>query len=286
MVLFKFYFFKENNRNYDVSDLLAFFSAIPNITIDKQKEDRRILYKNSLLNFSADFVISSKSVVSNLQRLNPKYLDVNIRLEMDILLQEYKLEILTNIVEAMCKRFSFFVYNEVFEDVSPYRRTMLLKAFQMVKEAYKKTYEDEISKYYKLDPINLNGIYSYIEQRENFVKLYATEKIIPLEYLFYGQKGMRQAFISVKWNGVSPFVMPPNVDIITIYENKTVRMIPYKEFESKVSKYLKPVPSNIFGMSVATPKTIKKIHSILLKTKFSVLTADLLEIDFNKILDI
>lgn len=286
MALFRYYFFKEHNRSYDSSDLIAFFSAIPNITIDKQREDRKIHYKNTFLNFEADFIISNKSVVPNLDKLNPKYLDLNIRLEFSMLLQNYKLDILINIVEQMCKRFNFAVYNEIFEDVSPYRRGMLIKAFDVVKVAYKKTYEDEIALYNKLEQNTLNQVYTYLEQRKNLMDLYQSEHVYPLEYLFYGQKGMRQAFVSVKWDGLTPFVMPPCVDVLTIYENKIAKIISYKEFETKVQKYLKPVESNMLGLVYVTPRDMKKVRKIIIKGKFSPLTSELNEINLDKILDV
>lgn len=285
MVLFRYYFFKENNRSYDLSDLLAFFSAIPEITVDKHNDDRVMHYRNDILNFEADFVISNKSIVPNLAQINPKYWDVNIRLEFSAILQSYKVEMLIEIVDQMCKRFGFFVYNEIFEDVSPFRKSMLLKAFEVVKIAYKKTYEEEISEYNKLDTDNLNLVYSYLEQRGNFLELYKSENIYPLEYLFYRQKGLRQAYVSVKWDGITPCILPPCIDILTIYEAKQVRLIQYKEFQAKVSKFLRPVASNIYGLNYITSKDMKKVHKILMKSKFSVLKVQLEDISINKILD-
>ncbi len=289
-MVFRYYFFKEQDRNYDLADLIAFFQAVPNISLEKVGSERRMNYVNEMLDFKATFVISDKSILksANLVSIDPKYLDLNIYVEFNLLLANYKIELVVDIIENLCKRFKFCVYNEVFEDVLPFRRMLLLKAFEKVKEAYKSKYEDEIAEYNKLEPMVLNSVYKYLENKSSLKNIFKEDKIVPLDYIFYKKLGSRRAYVGVKWDGYTPFIIPSNVDLLVIYENGNNRFIHYKEFEAKIIKVLKPVESDLFGLCYITYKDMKKVRKELVKGKFSAINqnVELIQIDLKQILDI
>ena len=106
--------------------------------MEKKGTDRIFTYHHPILKFSADFVLSSKSAIPHLERLNPRYYDVNFRVEFNILLPTYSVEIILDIAEEIAHMFKFCVYNESYEDVTPFRKSMLAKTFELWKGAYKK----------------------------------------------------------------------------------------------------------------------------------------------------
>lgn len=146
-MLFRFFYLKEGTRVFDRTDLLTFFQANPNISIEKKGDDRDFIYHHPILDFKAHFILSSKSAVPHLERLNPKYFDVNFRVEFDITLPTYSVELILDIAEEIAKMFKFAIYNESYEDVVVFRKNTLAKTFEIWKNAYKNKNEDEISRF-------------------------------------------------------------------------------------------------------------------------------------------
>lgn len=283
---FKYYFFKENNRVYDLADLLAYFEACSNVTVSKIGEERRIYYKNETLNFEGLFVIGTKSVVPNLQNLNPKFLDLNIRLEFDILLSSYKANLLIDIMEGMCKRFGFCVYNEMFEDVSVFKHNTCLKAFELVKIAYKEKYEEEVMNFNKIEQTALNSVYAFLEQKQKIIEFYQEEEILPLEYVFFKEQGNRKAYIAAYWNGFDPFIMPPCVSLLVVGDGENKKIISFKEFSKRVGKLLKPADGSLYNLYIVNYKDIKKVRKITSKDKFEHIVVPLATVSLDSILDI
>ena len=148
---FRYYFFKEGTRVYDIAELLTYLEAQPYMRLHQEGAIKVAKYHNTVINMDADFIFNTKSIVSNIQRLDPKYLDLNIYVEFDVLNNTYKVSKIVDMIEVICKRFGFSVYNEYFEDVSPFKRSLLINAFELVKVGYKKKYEEEFMNYSRLD---------------------------------------------------------------------------------------------------------------------------------------
>lgn len=282
---FRFYFLKEGTRVYEKSDLLTYFQANPNITVEKRLNDRIFTYHHPILNFEARFVMTSKSCIPHLERLNSAFLDVNFFVEFNILLQTYAVEIILDIVEEICKLFKFHVYNQSYEDVFPFRRSMMIKAFEAWKRAYKDNNEDEIAQYNRLDPQTISQVYGYLQRRAKLEILLDKDKVVISNYFFLHTERSRTAFVAISWDGYSPFILPPAVDILLLDDGKYTKYIPMSEVLTKAEKLFKPIDG--YGIiQMMDIKNTKKLHKILTKDKFATLTVELKPLSLEKILDI
>ncbi len=282
---FRFYFLKEGTRVYEKSDLLTYFQANPNITVEKRLNDRIFTYHHPILNFEARFVMTSKSCIPHLERLNSAFLDVNFFVEFNILLQTYAVEIILDIVEEICKLFKFHVYNQSYEDVFPFRRSMMVKAFEAWKRAYKDNNEDEIAQYNRLDPQTISQVYGYLQRRAKLEILLDKDKVVISNYFFLHTERSRTAFVAISWDGYSPFILPPAVDILLLDDGKYTKYIPMSEVLTKAEKLFKPIDG--YGIiQMMDIKNTKKLHKILTKDKFATLTVELKPLSLEKILDI
>lgn len=282
---FRFYFLKEGTRVYEKSDLLTYFQANPNITVEKRLNDRIFTYHHPILNFEARFVMTSKSCIPHLERLNSAFLDVNFFVEFNILLQTYAVEIILDMVEEICKLFKFHVYNQSYEDVFPFRRSMMVKAFEAWKRAYKDNNEDEIAQYNRLDPQTISQVYGYLQRRAKLEILLDKDKVVISNYFFLHTERSRTAFVAISWDGYSPFILPPAVDILLLDDGKYTKYIPMSEVLTKAEKLFKPIDG--YGIiQMMDIKNTKKLHKILTKDKFATLTVELKPLSLEKILDI
>lgn len=284
-MLFKFYFLKEGTRVFDRTELLTFFQANPNIEVGKKGDDKIFHYHHPVLDFNAAFVLSSKSVIPHLERLNPKYFDVNFRVEFDIKLPSYSVELILDIADEIAKMFKFVVYNEYYEDVVPFRRSMISKTFALWKDAYKKKNEDEISRFCRIDAASLAEIYNYNLRKPKLEVLLDTNKVQISNYFFMRADKSRTAFVCMEWDGNKPFILPPCVDILYYHEGKNEKFIAMTELLSKSEKLFRAIDG--YGtLKMVDSKGVGKLKKILNKSKFAPLTVQLREISINQILDI
>ncbi len=284
-MLFKFYYLKEGTRIFDRTDLLTYFQANPNISIEKRGEERDFIFHHPILDFTAHFILSSKSAIPHLERLDPKYYDVNFRVEFDIKLPTYCVELILDIAEELAKIFKFVVYNESYENAVPFRKNALAKTFEIWKNAYKNKNEEEVASYSRIDPTSLSQIYNYILRKPKLEVLLDKNKIQISDYFFMRTDRSRTAFVCMSWDGNTPFIIPPGIDILYYSEPKNQKYIAMDELSSKADKFLKPI-DGYGSIKMVDGKSVNKVKKIITKNKFAPLTVELKEINLNEILDI
>lgn len=285
---FKYYFFKENTRTFDKADLLEYLNDTKymSLDMDSRETEKIAYYNNEDINLQAQFILGEKSVVKNTQKLSPKYLDLNIRVEIELLYPNYKLGKILNIIEIICKRYNFCVYCEVFSDVMPYNRKKMIQAYQMIKQVYKEKNEEEFMHYAKIEPQTLEHVYQYIEQRDYLKETYKEFNADPLQFEFYRRPGSRQAYICSKWDGLDPFIVPGDTQLF-VYDDGIVRkVIRFDELLKNINKMLQIIDTGLFNIYMLNPKFLKKVKKNIIKTKYPELQITLKDIELKDILDL
>ena len=264
----KFYFLKDGTRTYDKTDLITYFQANPNVTVEKKGEEKIFHYHHPILNFDARFCMMSKSVVPNLERLNPKFYDVNFYFEFNVIIPTYFAEM-------------------IFTEVVSFRRSMVIKTFEAWKNAYKVKEEDEIATYNRLDPQTLAQIYNYLISKPNLEIRYDKSKIQITNYFFLHATKSRSAFVAIKWDGETSFILPPAVDMIYLEDGKNSKYYSLAEIMAHGGKKLfKPI-DGAGVVQYLDAKNTKKLRKILSKKDwFSPLYVELSPLSLDKILDI
>lgn len=285
---FKYYFFKENTRTFDKADLLELLndSEYISLDMDTRETEKIAYYDNREIGLQAQFILGEKSVIKNTQNLSAKYLDLNIRVEIDLLYPNYKLGKILNIIEVICKRYNFAVYCEVFSDVMPYNRKKMIQAYEMIKKAYKVRNEEEFMRYAKIEPQTLDHVYQYIEQREYLRETYKDDNADPLAFQFFRRPGSRQAYIASKWDGLDPFIVSGDTQLF-IYDDGIVRkIIRFDDLLKEINKMLTIIDTGMINIYMLNPKFLKKVKKNIIKTKYSELQINLKDIDLEDILDL
>ncbi len=284
-MMFRYYFFKEGTRVYDKAELLTYLEAQPFMTLKNDGPIKKAYYNNTVLDFNALFVLNTKSVIERIERLDPKYLDLNIYVEFEVLNNTYKVEKIIDMVEIICRRFGFAVYNEYFENVTPFKRNVLIRAFEVVKDAYKKKYEEEFLTYSRLSKDTLKSIYSFLEIKEQLDDL-NDYKI--LDYIFLKEKDTRSAYVCIDATVDGPFIIPPAAKLVKIKakNDRGYIYISYQDFFKKISKYLTLVDSRLYDVFMVDEKNYKKVKKIITKTKFDEVVVYLEKIELSNVMDI
>ena len=263
---FKFYFFKENTRNFDRADLLEYLNETKYITLDMEtREAEKIAYYiNDDISLNAEVIISNKSAISS-SRVSSSYLDVNIRVEIDLLYPVYKFGKILNIVETMCKRYDLVIYTEAFNDATSFDRALCIKAYQFFKSQYKNQHPEEFMQYSKMESNVLEHVYQFIEQKEYLKEKYKDSNAEPVEFEFYRKSGSRNTFVAAKWDSLNPFIIPQDTQLF-IYDDGIIRKVmKFQDIQNNFNKYFDILDAGLFTIYMLEPSAVKKVRKAILR---------------------
>ena len=283
-MIFRYYFLKEGTRVYDRAEFVTYLTAQHYITFDDEGSIKKAYYHNPVLNFDATFVMSNRSIIDRIERLNPKYLDVNLYVEFDVLSSTYKVNRLVDSIKELCEKFDFAVYNEYFEDVSKFDRSLLINDFNLVKNAYKKKYDDDFVNIKRLSQDSLEKVYGYLENKDQIENDYKAKS---LEYEFLGEEATRNAYVCLNLDLSNGTIIPPGCKLVKIQSEDGYFITSFDEVYKKIGKFFESVTSTLpFNVLIVKEKYIRKINKILTKTNFNKVMVPLNGIELSKILDL
>lgn len=285
---FTFYFLKEGTRLYEKTELITYL--VSNQYITPPSEDSTSLskvytYYNPILKFKAEFVMADKNIIPHLEKISPKYFDVNFCVRFNILLSNFAVEMLLDIIEDIVKKFKFFLYNQAFPDVVPYRRDLAIKTFDSWKKAYATQNPELVAKYNYLDTLSYSQVCNYLIKKRRLELTIANKNIKVSDYIFLTTEKSRTTYIAVEWDGESQIVLPPAVDILYLNDGKTSKYIAMNEIFAKTEKLFIPI-DGYGNIMLLEEKAIKKLHKLLLKERFAPLHEEIIPFGMEKILDV
>jgi hypothetical protein len=284
MSQFNIHFFKEKSRKIDIEELIHFFEQIEGMEVEMDDQSVRFLYTHPRLLFKSTFFITPKSHVPDIYRLSPKFLDLNFRMDMPILTPDYMAKHMFELVKRICDTYGFAVYNEMLEDVLPFKMEIIFKVFSMIKDAYISKNPVLLSDYKPVSQDQLFAIYRYLDDLLELQKYYQELNTYVPKYHFLVENGQKLV-IAIEWKEQTLTVFPPFLDYILYRQAETVKVVSTKELYPLIEKFLQDVPGFIKGTKVIPKKTAKKVFKIMKKTKFTQHNHTYQKIDSRKLID-
>ena len=284
MAQFNVHFFKEKSRHIDVEVMIDFFENIASVQVDMDDKSVRFLYTHPQLPYQALFQITPKSQVPDIYRLNPRFLDVNFHVEMPILTPNYMARNIFDVIKMICDKFGFSIYNEMFEDVLPFKMELLDKVFHMLKDAYVEKNPVLLNDYFVLPTDKLTAIFRYLDDIVELQKYYKELDTYVPRYHFLSVE-THQLIIGIEWNEQTLTVFPPFIDYIFYRTNGEIKVLMAEEVLKGLNKFVDDVPGFIRGTKVLTKKWLHKAHKVMKKTKFSKVDHTFTKQNVKKLLD-
>ena len=174
----------KSRQDNSTSNRCCLFDEIPEAREDANNGEYtnqfKILYNNPILASKAEFILTNKSVVRDLHRLNPRFLDVNMRVEIPVMTTSFAANFIFEIVKKLCEEFDFYVYNEHFKDVIELRMPTVIRSFEMTKEAFKEKYNYLLDDIYFCPKDKLNDILKYVNEQYSLQRYYRDQEVYVL----------------------------------------------------------------------------------------------------------
>lgn len=285
---FVLHFFKEKKRDFDYERLLSFFEDVAETSVPDnmdQSNEFRIEYRHPVLKSKADFIISRKTAVKEIYKLDPQYLDVNFRLEVPLLMSNFSANMIFQIVKDLSKEFNFYCYNELFEDVLPFRLEVIMRVYEISKQHFKDKFGYLLDGYYYYPEQKLNDCLKYINEQYDLHRYYKEQNVIVPNYHVVVDDTDKVHF-TMEWKENTRVVFPPHIDYIYYRYGLDTKILPFDEVMAKIAKFTENVPGFIENTKVIEAKKGKKIDKLLKKTKFTTIKSTLMRIDLERVVDI
>lgn len=281
-MMYKIHFFKQGNRNFDNKRLYEYLKSyykISDISTDKENIYQII---NENTNLEIYLYSNSKSYINDIFRINPEYLDINFRLEVDILTSTYNIEIVFNLIRRITKEFNLFIYNELFKNVSNFSIDLLRTSFNKIKQAYKTKYVDRLN-YYYLDSQKLYDIDKFFDEIDEIYNNFNedTEIVKPKFLLDENNK----VLISLDWKEQQAIIFPPFLDLIIYQIGNKVLIIKANIVFQTIEKYINDLPGFSKGAYYISKKNSKKCKKLISKLSNVQLDINLKYLPYKNITD-
>lgn len=285
MSLFKIHFFKERKYQIEIEQLVYFFEKIPNFSIESTEEHLKFNYQDEVGQVFYSFVMLPKSIVPNIQRINPKYLDLNFHVEMPILMSNYVYKSILNIIRKFTFEFEVFIFSEMLQDVMPYKEETLLGIFNMIKEAYIKRNPALLNDFIVLDT-RLVDIYNKYSNSLLELHQYFREDNIYVPHLLLLKNRNSEFKTAIEWKEKSSTVFPAAIDYV-LYKNESgYHVYHYKDVKALIEKYITDVPGFTIGTFYTIPKYMKKINKLLRKAKLETVENAFTKVHLKHLIDL
>lgn len=282
---YELFFFKENNRYLDIEELFRYFNYCPYITVDTSKEDVEVVYYNKAIELKASFHLTKVSKVPDIYRLSPKFLDLDIYLSADPMMPMFKFNVLVDFVSDLCKKFDFSVYNILFEDVSIFRKELVLKSYELMRSAYNEKFPMEYTSLNYVPKEKVNDIFKYLYERKDLeTYCHGDDLYFPVPY-FVKSNSTGQVYLASDLEEDKLYVFPPQCDLLFYRNNDKFEIIYADELLSVVEKYTYDLPGFIHDTKVLDKTGARKLRKIISRTKFSEINDSFSNIDLETIID-
>ena len=282
---YELFFFKEGNRYLNLDELFSFFNYCPYITIDTTKDEVEARYVNKAIDLEASFHITRVSKVPDIHRLDPKYLDLDIYLSIDPMMPMYKVGIIMDLVSDLCQKFDFFVYNILFENVAPFRKELILKSYEKIREIYKLKFPMEYTSLNYVPKDKANDIFKYLYERKDLETYCHEENLYFPIPRFVKSVGTGQVYSGVDLLDDKLFVFPPKCDLVFYKHDGHIKTVYFDELMSVLEKYCHDLPGFIHNTKVLDKSGLKRIKKIMNKTNFTAINEAFTNIELETIID-
>lgn len=288
MSVFVLHFFKEKSRSFDYERLLSFFDEVSEAKmadVSEASSEVRIEYRHPVLKTKADFIISRKSTVADIYKLDPQFLDVNFRLEMPLMTPFFSAKKVFDIVDRLCKEFGFAMYHSLFEDVLRFKMEVVEKVFDIDKKKYREKYGYQLTNLYYYPDHKLDDCLKYVDEQYDLHRYYKELDVyVPNYYVVVDEQD--KVHFCIEWRENTLTLFPPHIDYIYYRQGLENKILPYDEVMAKIEKMTVSVPGFLQNTKVIEHKSLKKVMRVLKKTKFTPITATLVHIEIDQVLDI
>ena len=259
---FKFHFFKEKSRSIDIDLLIEYFEK-RSFKTHMDERYLKFVFVHPTIGTSYYFMLTPKTTVPDIYRLNPKYLDVNFEFNIPVMVSNFMLDKALKDIESFCKNFNLSIYHPLFEDVLPFQYDTLLEVYKIYKKAYVKQHPEYLQSFVF---INKDTLYTMSKYSDDLISLkeyfHDVQTYVPKYQFILCDQTLHIGF---EWKHDVLTIIPPEANVCYYDILGQVHMIDLNHVMPRIEKFIAKVPGTIQGTHVIMKKYLKKVQKIMKK---------------------
>ena len=267
MSCFNVHFFIDNKRDKMhqeskdnlAHDIIKYFENNTNSEVFANDNEVVCSCKHPNLDYVCRFVFTKSSVVPNLYRLNPAFIDFKFHLEIDLTTPCYVAEEFFKLVNTLTDRFNFYTFTEFLNDVDEFKNSLYLECYDKFKEAYFERNHAVASRYYRISRPKMDAILRYTNELKQLQKFFSDDMCSVPEYRYLIDPD-NKIKLAMLWTENTATLFPPYIDYIYYKTGELIYVYLASDIFSVIEDYLEAVPGFIKEAKLVSAQSLKKIN--------------------------
>lgn len=244
------HFFKSRSKErINFVDLIDnYFVTMNNVTISSDDQEVEILINLKEFDFSYSFLITKRSRVASIYRLNSDYVNINLLCDIPLNLPQFIIKQILKQIDEICVKFDLTIYHERLANIENFNIYETLHL--LIKERANYFEKNESIVKFLLPEETLNRICSYQTNMEHIQKLLNNEVVVN-PYIVMANKDTSKVELAINWRTNCPLVFPPNLTYVQVEdEENLVSLIPVDSFMKYASKFLYEIKDTLSDLKL------------------------------------
>ncbi len=260
----RLHFFKDRKSNINIKHVYEFFDE-DNFAYSQHEKYIAFKYVNKMLENRASFVFVKHNVIPDIYTLSSSYTNLNLFVEFPLIISDYYLNEILNIVHKFTKKFNLYYFHELNEDIEAFGKK---EVFNKLLDYRDRTISvEEITKVRRKVLVESKKLYEVCSYQDNVNVLneYFDGNLTVNPYIIMRNYVTEEFALSVRWDINQPAIFPKHIDFIHIYyeDSELPVVVPQKEVIGKIHRFLALLPNFVEGTRILKPGTPTKKASRL-----------------------
>lgn len=266
------HFFRERSKpRIDFYQLIdGYFDNLDNSTIKSNDDEVVITINMNNFDFKYQYLITKRSRVSSLYRLNLEFININLLCEIPSVLPQYISRLIFKQISEICEKFELSIFCDAFDNIHSFDMFELITVLGKERVRFIEENEDVVT--YKMPMGVLNEMCCYqsmINELPNYVK----GDVIVKKYNIMREKRTGAIRTSISWKAGTPTLFPPHLNYVQVEEEENlVALVPIEMFYKYAEKLMNEVKDVEFKLLYLNEKTALKVKKLVKKMRKAIVS--------------
>lgn len=281
------FFRNRNEERIDFFELVDnYFGTIENCHISSNDEVVEINFEYPEFNFNYQYLITKRTRVSSMYRLNSQYVNINLLVEIPPILPQYLIKLVLVNIADLCNKFNLSIYHDGIDNIAEFNMYDLLGSLIKERDDYLEKHP-EIKKYY-ISGDRLNQIFKYQAKLDELPQLIKAD-VIASPYIPMVNELSNQVELSINYPVGQPFIFPQHLTYVQIEEEENlISLIKADVFFKYTEKFMYEVKDSTCDVKLlyVNEKGSLKIKKLLRKLrKFMISSSNFKHIEMTELIE-
>lgn len=281
------FFRNRNEERIDFFELVDnYFGSMDNCHVSSSDEVVELKFDYPEFDFSYQYLITKRTRVSSMYRLNSQFVNINLLVEIPPILPQYLIKVILMQMADLCDKFNLSIYHDAIDNIAEFNMYELLGTLIKERDNYLDNHH-EIKKYY-ISSDRLNQIFKYQSKLEVLPSLIKAD-VIAAPYRPMVNELTGNVEFSINYPVGQPFIFPQHLTYVQLEEEENlISLIKADVFFKYTEKFMYEVKDSTCDVKLLfiNEKNSLKIKKLLRKLrKFMISSNNFKPIEMTELIE-